>query len=94
MSILRWDRFSVKLGVAVLAVLAVLAWHIGPLGAQAPAGRGAAPAAPAQGGRGGGRAAAPISGDPILVGAIDLHAHQGPDNRARSLDFLDAARYA
>ena len=58
-------------------------------GAGAPAG-GAAPAAA----QGGGRAAPVISGDPILVGTIDLHAHQGPDNRARSIDFLDAARYA
>ena len=33
-------------------------------------------------------------GDPILNGVIDLHSHNGPDSRARSLDFLDLARYA
>jgi hypothetical protein len=28
------------------------------------------------------------------VGVIDIHAHSGPDSRPRSIDFLDAARYA
>jgi hypothetical protein len=103
MSFARWDRYSVKLGLAALAVLAILAFSFGPLTAQAPAGgqappggRGAGGGA-AGGGQGGGRgaAAAPQGGiDPILVGTIDLHTHQGPDNRARSIDFLDAARYA
>src|SRR5205809_1933855 len=104
MSILRWDRWSVKLGLAVLVVLAVLAWQVGQVGAQ-QGGRGGGGAA-AQGGagrgaggggaqaEGRGRGPAPISGDPILVGVIDLHAHQGPDNRPRSIDFLDAARYS
>ena len=41
-----------------------------------------------------GRGTQQISGDPILVGTIDLLAHQGPDDRARPVDFLDLARYA
>jgi hypothetical protein len=74
----------------------MVVFEVGRVGAQgggagAQGGRGAG--APAQGG-GRGRGPAQISGDPVLVGTIDLHTHQGPDNRARSIDFLDAARYA
>ena len=86
-SLVRWDRLPVKSGLALLAVLAMLALHVERAAAQQGAG--------AQGGRGGGRGAAPAgSFDPILVGVIDVHAHSGPDSRGRSIDFLDAARYA
>jgi hypothetical protein len=43
---------------------------------------------------GGARGPQQISGDPILVGTIDLLAHQAPDDRPRPIDFLDLARYA
>jgi hypothetical protein len=43
-------------------------------------------------GRGAGGAAARNSLDEVLVGTIDVHTHQGPDNRARSLDAIDVAR--
>ena len=59
----------------------MLAFFVGPSGAQSGASRGAF--APGTGGI-----------DPILVGTIDLHAHQGPDDKARSADFLEAAQYA
>ena len=36
--------------------------------------------------------AAPASRD--LAGAIDIHVHSAPDNVARSLDGLEAARFA
>jgi hypothetical protein len=39
----------------------------------------------------GGAAPVPVSGDPILLGTIDI-SHQGPDNRPRSITFLDEAR--
>ena len=95
----RSSRLSpVGIGVAVLAVLAMLAAVV-PLGAQqgGAAGRGAAGQAGAaqQGaaqGRGGGRGNATF--DEVLVGVIDVHAHSGPDSRPRSIDFLDAVRYA
>ena len=102
-SLVRSGRWSVRLGMAAVAVLAILALQVGRAGAQGGAaggggaqggggGRGAGGAAPAQGG--GGRGAQVFGGDPILVGTIDLHTHQGPDSRARSIDFIDAARYA
>jgi hypothetical protein len=83
-------------------IVVILAFYVGRAGAQQGGGagaqqgggRGGAGGGGGQGG-GGGRGAAPqIAGDPVLVGTIDLHTHQGPDNRARSIDFLDAARYA
>lgn len=94
----RWDRASVKLGLAMFAVLAILALHVAGTAAQQGAGaqQGAAGAAQGRGGgQGGGRGGPAIGGvDPILVGAIDTHMHSGPDSRGRSIDFLDAARYA
>src|SRR5262245_47020460 len=93
----RWS--SVGFGVAALALLAILVMTVGPLAAQqGGGGRGAAApqgAAAQQGaaqGRGGGRGNG--SFDEVLVGVIDVHAHSGPDSRPRSIDFLDAARYA
>lgn len=87
-SIARWHRWPIQCGIVLFAVVAVLAL----LGGRAAAQQGAG-AAGQGGGRGG--AAAPIGGiDPILVGVIDVHAHSGPDSRARAIDFLDAARYA
>jgi hypothetical protein len=88
-SLVKWDRLSVKLGLAVFAVLAMLAFQARVI-AQQPAGRQGGAAAPQ------GRAGGPPAGsfDPVLVGVIDVHAHQGPDSRPRSIDFLDAARYA
>jgi hypothetical protein len=85
----RWDRFSVRLGLAAFAVLAILALHVGRAGAQGRAG-GQQGAAGGQQGRGG--APARNSLDEVLVGTIDVHTHQGPDNRARSLDAVDVAR--
>jgi hypothetical protein len=64
--------------LAVLTVLGMLA------SAGAQQGRGAG--APQ------GRGAAQTSLDDVLVGTIDVHTHQGPDNRARSLDAVDVAR--
>jgi hypothetical protein len=72
-----------RLVALVFAVLAMVALTISQPAAQQPAGRG--------GGRGGAPAG---SFDPVLVGVIDVHAHSGPDSRPRSIDFLDAVRYA
>jgi hypothetical protein len=73
---------------AVLALAALQADARQGAGAQ-QGGAGAAQ------GRSGGRGGAPAgSFDPVLVGVIDVHAHSGPDSRGRSIDFLDAARYA
>ncbi len=75
-------------------VVAILALAVaGVAGQQGGGGRAGGGAAPAQGG--GGRGAAQQGGiDPILVGVIDTHMHSGPDSRGRSIDYLDAARYA
>jgi hypothetical protein len=35
-----------------------------------------------------------FGGDPILIGTIDPHTHQGPDSRGRSITWLEEARYA
>ena len=84
-----------RIGLAALAVVAVLTLHVDGTSAQQGAGaQGGGAGAAAQGGRGGGRGAPAGSFDPILVGVIDVPAHSGPDSRARSIDFLDAARYA
>jgi uncharacterized protein DUF6282 len=102
------SRWWIKAALRVLMLVGASAWlGVGlsadpaQAGAGAPQDRGAGGGAQGQAagagqGRGAGRgaAAAVVSGDPILVGTIDLHAHQGPDSRARSIDFLDAARYA
>lgn len=85
----RWERLSVKVGLAACAVVAILALAVGYLGAQ-----GAGRAAGGGAAQGGGRGGREIAGDPILVGTIDVHAHQGPDKIPRPFDFLDAARYA
>jgi hypothetical protein len=82
------------MGLLVCAVIALLALRVEPTDAQQGAARqGGAPGAP-QGGVGGRGGAPAGSYDPILVGVIDVHAHSGPDSRPRSIDFLDAARYA
>lgn len=80
MSLARWDRWSAGGRLGPIGVLAILASVVAGVAAQ----------------QGGGAAAgAPRGGiDPILVGAIDIHAHSGPDSRGRAIDFLDAARYA
>jgi len=77
--------------LAIVALVALLAEHTV---AQQGAGQGGAGAAQGARAGGAGRGAAAGSFDPILVGVIDVHAHSGPDSRARSIDFLDAARYA
>jgi uncharacterized protein DUF6282 len=79
--------------LAFVAVVAMLSLSMGVTADQQAQGGGA------RGGGGGqapagGRGAAAGSFDPILVGVIDVHAHSGPDSRPRSIDFLDAARYA
>jgi hypothetical protein len=81
--------------LALLAVLAMLS-SAGTLGTGLQAQGGGARGGGAGGGQAqGGRGAAPLGGtDPILVGAIDTHMHSGPDSRGRSIDFLDAVRYA
>lgn len=90
MTFVKWNRSSIRLGLAVFAGLAILAFYVERTGAQQ---RGAAGGQQAQGGqRGGGAVRGGV--DDVLVGTIDVHAHQAPDNRARSIDFLDAARYA
>jgi hypothetical protein len=87
---------SVGFGVAVLAVIGILATAAGSLVAQQGGaggrGAGAQQGAPAPQGRAGGRGNATF--DEVLVGVIDVHAHSGPDSRPRSIDFLDAVRYA
>jgi len=90
-SLVRWDRRPVQWALAMFAVFALAA-----LQADARQGAGAQQGgAGAAQGRGGGRGAAPAgSFDPILVGVIGVHAHSGPDSRGRSIDFLDATRYA
>ena len=107
-SLARWNWLSVKSGLAVFAVLTILGLYVGSLAAQGggaaqggagaqggrAAGAGGGQGAGAPAGRAGGRGPAAGSFDPILVGVIDVHAHSGPDSRARSIDFLDAARYA
>ncbi len=74
-------RSAVRVGLGILMIGGILAFAVGPTGAQSGSSRGAF--APGTGGI-----------DPILVGAIDLHAHQGPDDKARSADFIEAAQYA
>src|SRR5690242_4971491 len=32
--------------------------------------------------------------DPVLIGTIDIHVHQGPDDKPRNMDFIEAAEYA
>src|SRR6476469_2503635 len=101
---IREDGTLLKLGLAA-AVLAVAALAFEGVHAQggaqgggagrggaAQGGRGAAPEG--RGGGGGGRGPQVFGGDPILQGTIDLHTHQGPDSRGRSIDWLDEARYA
>ena len=101
MGTFRSDRTLVKLGLTA-AMFAVLAMGFKGVSAQGGGqaagaaqggGRGAAGGGGGQGG-GGGRGPAMPGGDPILNGVIDLHSHNGPDSRPRSLDFLDLARYA
>src|SRR5712691_12577248 len=89
MSILTWNRLSVRSGLRVLTVLTAFAVLGMTASAGAPQGRGAGGA---QGRGGAGRGAAQSSLDDVLVGTIDVHTHQGPDNRARSLDAIDVAR--
>lgn len=89
-----WSRW-LSVGLPVFAVLALLALDVERTVAQQGAGAPQGGAAGAAQGRAGGRGGAPAgSFDPILVGVIDIHAHSGPDSRPRSIDFLDAARYA
>src|SRR5687767_13981881 len=81
-----------------LALFAVVAMLSGTVSAAPQAQGGGARAGGAAGGgqgQGAGRGGVPLGGvDPILVGAIDTHMHSGPDSRGRSIDFLDAVRYA
>src|SRR6266545_1923874 len=91
-SLVRWDRRSFRMGLLVCAVIALVALRVEHTDAQQGAGPQGAAGAPQ--GRAGGRGTPAGSFDPILVGVIDVHAHSGPDSRARSIDFLDAARYA
>src|SRR5437899_729046 len=93
-----WKRWSINAAVVLCAVIA-LASQRGRVSAKqgegrrgTPAGAGA-PAAPA-GQEGRGRGPARGSFDPVLVGVIDIQVFPGPDNRGRSLDFLDVVRYA
>lgn len=78
---LKLNRWAVRSALALLTIAGILAFRVGPTGAQSGSSGGAF--APGTGGI-----------DPILVGTIDLHAHQGPDDKARSSDFLEAAQYA
>src|SRR5436305_863109 len=110
MGIFRGTRALIRLALAaaVLAVLALALESVQAQGggaagqgggggrggaAQGGGGRGAGGGQPAGGG-GGGRGPQVFGGDPILNGVIDLHTHQGPDSRGRSIDWLDEARYA
>lgn len=73
----------------LFTVAAILAFTVAGIAGQQGGRAGGAPA------QGGGRGAAPLGGiDPILVGVIDTHMHSGPDSRGRSIDVLDAVRYA
>ena len=81
MTSLKLSRWAVRSALALLTIAGILAFRVGPTGAQSGSSGGAF--APGTGGI-----------DPILVGTIDLHAHQGPDDKARSSDFLEAAQYA
>src|ERR1700730_5725554 len=84
MSILKSNRLLVKSGLPALTVLAMFT-VLGMLtSAGAPQGRGTGGAQ--------GRGATQTSLDEVLVGTIDVHTHQGPDNRGRSLDAIDVAR--
>jgi hypothetical protein len=70
----------VKVAAVVLAITAALGLYVRHTAAQ-----------------GGGRdrsGGIPGGIDPILIGAIDLHVHQGPDDKARNSDFIEASRYA
>jgi Family of unknown function (DUF6282) len=69
----------IKLGLVLLSVGAISVFQVGRSLAQGGVRRGGA----ATGGI-----------DPILIGTIDLHAHQGPDDKPRNLDFIEAAQYA
>lgn len=74
--------------LALFAGVAILALSVGVAGQQQGGGRGGAA-------QGGGRGGPALGGmDPILIGVIDTHMHSGPDSRGRSIDVLDAARYA
>jgi hypothetical protein len=78
---LKSNRRAVRVALATATIGGMLALAAGGTGAQSGISRGTI--APGQGGI-----------DPILVGTIDLHAHQGPDDKARSADFIEAAQYA
>ena len=80
--------------LAWFAVVAMLSLSVGVIANPQAQGGGARGAGAGQA-QGGGRGAPALGGaDPILVGVIDTHMHSGPDSRGRSIDFLDAARYA
>jgi hypothetical protein len=82
--------------LALFVVVTILSLSTGvTAGQQAPGGGARGGAAGGGQGQAGGRGAAPLGGtDPILIGVIDTHMHSGPDSRGRSIDFLDAVRYA
>jgi len=81
MTSLKLNRWAVRSALALLTIAGILTVRAAQTGAQSGSSEGAF--APGTGGI-----------DPILVGTIDLHAHQGPDDKARSSDFLEAAQYA
>src|SRR5262245_60630982 len=97
MGIIRVNRTLLKLGLAAAVLGLVALTFEGAAAQQGGGGRGAGGgggrAGGGQGG-GGGRGPQVFGGDPILQGTIDLHTHQGPDSRGRSIDWLDEARYA
>jgi hypothetical protein len=100
---------TIILGAGVVLGVAIIVG--GGTSATAQEGRrGGGPGPAAEGGREGGRGPArgpiyslndPVSRDPVLKGAIDMHAHLDPDSNgpsygqaARSLDVLDMAKRA
>jgi hypothetical protein len=67
------------MSVAMLTVAALSVLQVGRTLAQG-------------GGRRGGSATGGL--DPMLIGTIDLHVHQGPDDKPRNADFIETAQYA